>query len=151
VVFSRTFIPLSLLLAVWLAVSVNFAIDALGHSRRARGAVRSWITHSIFTGPLWGVSLGLLTMVLVGSALRLTPGDDILELSGVLGALAGLSHLFLDSLTEGGVFLWRRKRIALAHIGNGNILLNSVFSFLGILLVVAAAYGLVGWPPIFFH
>ena len=143
--------PFSLLLAVWLAVFVNFAIDVLGHSRRARGPVRSWITHSVFTAPLWGVGLALLTVVFVGGALRLTPGADILELSGMLGALAGISHLFLDSLTEGGVFLWRRKRIALAHFGNGNILLNSALSFLGILLVIATAYALIGQPPFLFH
>jgi hypothetical protein len=140
-----------MLLAVWLAVFVNFAIDAVGHSRQARGPVRSWITHSVFTAPLWGLSLALLTVVFVSGALQLTPGDDILVLSGMLGALTGISHLFLDSLTEGGVFLWRKKRIALAHIGNGNILLNSAFSFLGILLVIAAAYDLIGRPPIFFH
>lgn len=151
VVFFGAFLPVSLLLAVWLSFSVNFVIDVLGHSKRARGPVRSWTTHSVFTAPLWGASPGVLTAAFVAGTLQLAPADDLLELSAVLGALAGLSHLFLDSLTEGGVFLWRRRRIALAHLGNGGVLLNATFSFLGILLVVAAGYGLLGPTSIIFR
>ncbi len=54
-----------------------------------------------------------------------------------LGIVLAYSHLLLDALTEGGVYLWRR-RIALAHLRYNNLILNGAFAALGVLLVFAA-------------
>jgi len=43
----------------------------------------------------------------------------------------------LDVLTEGGVYLGRR-RVALAHLRYDNVILNGAFAFIGVLLILAA-------------
>jgi hypothetical protein len=49
------------------------------------------------------------------------------------------SHLFLDSLTQAGVF-FARHRIALAHRRYDSILANSLFILLGVDLLVLALF-----------
>jgi len=133
---SQVYLPASLFLAVWLAITVNFMIDALGHSRRSDRPVRSWITHSVLTAPVWGGSIGFLTSCIVFALLQSVPSDEVLAFSVGLGVLLSYSHLLLDSLTEGGIFLGR-GRMAITHFRNGNLLLNALFSVLGILLALA--------------
>jgi len=140
----RAFWPSSLLLGAWLAVSTGFVIDALGHSGREGMSVRSWATHSVLTAPLWGAFIGLSTPLVATSLLRVTPDVRLLGFSALLGVLAAYSHLLLDSLTEGGVFALRH-RIAIAHFGNNNLVLNSAFSLFGIVLCLAGL-GFVSIP-----
>jgi len=133
---TRFHLPVSLLLGAWLGVSTSFAIDAVGHTKRNGRKVRSWTAHSIFTAPLWGASLGLLTIAISTKLTGVALGDELLVFSTAMGVLAGYSHLLLDSLTEGGIYLGR-KRAALAHFRNSNLVLNSVFVVLGVLLALA--------------
>jgi hypothetical protein len=130
------FLPFSLLFAVWLALSTNFAIDAVGHSMKSGRTARSWTTHSVFTAPLWGATIGFLTIAVPANLLHYAPTTDLQYFSVAVGALASYSHLLLDSLTEGGVYLGR-SRIALAHFSNNNFLLNSCFILLGVLLGIS--------------
>jgi hypothetical protein len=88
--------------------------------------------------PLWGVSISLLSVVIPTRFLgnyELTAG--FLVFSASVGVLASYSHLLLDSLTEGGVYLGG-GRIAIAHFRNGGFLLNSCFILLGLLMLASA-------------
>ena len=53
----------------------------------------------------------------------------------IMGVLVSEEHLLLDSLTQAGVYSWRR-RIAIAHFRYDNVALNLGFALLGILLIV---------------
>jgi Protein of unknown function (DUF1286) len=126
-------------LVVWLALATNKLIDALGHRTSRDGLpVRSFWTHSIFTAPIWCISAALvsfylLDVLLLGQAM----GAPQTLFAAGLGLVLAYSHLLLDALTEGGVFLGR-KRIALAHLRYNNPILNGVFAALGLMLVFAA-------------
>jgi hypothetical protein len=56
-----------IILAVWLAFAVNRVIDGIGHTFKNTPygdlPVRSWITHSVFTAPLWGAAVGLASIL----------------------------------------------------------------------------------------
>jgi hypothetical protein len=131
------YLPLSLLLGAWLGACIGFVIDILGHSPRGNRQVRSWVTHSLVTAPLWGVLLGVATTFVLTNPLPPMSMNPLLELSIVLGIVAAYSHLLLDALTEGGVYGVGRRRVALAHFGNDNLLLNWSFILLGIVLASA--------------
>lgn len=125
-----------LVLAVWLAFATNELIDVLGHVKRGGMPVRSFWTHSVITAPVWGVaaafvSAHLLDMIL-GQAMTISQALFV----GGLGVLLACSHLMLDALTEGGVYLGRR-RVALAHLRYDNVILNGAFTAVGVLLVFA--------------
>jgi uncharacterized protein DUF1286 len=126
-----------LLLVVWLAFASNELIDALGHVTRRGVPARSSWTHSVFTAPAWGVAAGVLSArtldLITGQAFSASQALLAIE----LGAVIGFSHLLLDALTEGGVFL-RGRRVALAHMRYDNPVLNGAFSALGLLLALAA-------------
>ena len=130
---------LHLLLVVWLALAANELIDALGHGARGDVPVRSFWTHSVFTAPAWCVTAAIFSIyvadVITGQALT---AYHVLFAAG-LGIVLAYSHLFLDALTEGGVYLGRR-RVALAHLRYDNPILNGAFVALGLLLVFAAFY-----------
>ena len=125
-----------LLLAGWVALSTGFVIDALGHSRRGGRSVRSWTTHSVVTAPLWGASIGLVTVLALSVFLHGFQEGPLLGFAALLGVASGYSHLLLDSMTEGGVYGLRR-RVALAHHGNRNPVLNLAFLLLGVVLGLA--------------
>ncbi len=127
----------SLVLVFWLTVSINKLIDILGHRSKDGYAVRSYWTHSVFTAPIWGISVALgsvyLYDFLVGQQTSLS--QAIIAVG--LGATLAYSHLLLDALTEGGIFFGRR-RIALAHMRYDNPILNGLFVISGLSLVLAA-------------
>ncbi len=131
-------VPYSLLV-VWLAFATSEAIDLLGHVNRGGRPMRSFVTHSIFTAPLWGVAVALSSLYLMDLATGRVATTDELSMVAGLGAVLAYSHLFLDAFTEGGVYYWRR-RLALAHLGNNNEVLNGVFAGLGVLLIAVAFY-----------
>lgn len=130
---------LHLLLVVWLALVANELIDALGHGARDGVPVRSFWTHSVFTAPAWCVAAAIFSIyaadVITGQALTAL---QVLFAAG-LGTVLAYSHLFLDALTEGGVYLGKR-RVALAHLRYDNPILNGAFVALGLLLVFAVFY-----------
>jgi hypothetical protein len=53
------------------------------------------------------------------------------------GAFVAIGHLFLDSLTQAGVYYWKH-RMAIAHFRYDNPALNGTFVLLGLGLVVLA-------------
>ncbi|MEM4098960.1 MAG: DUF1286 domain-containing protein [Candidatus Micrarchaeaceae archaeon] len=127
-VFS-TGIATSVILSLVLAFATNRIIDA-GHTQKHGYPTRSYITHSIFTAPIWGLLVGLAISTIVLFAFHV----NILFLGAVSGILIAYAHLFLDAPTEGGVFFWR-KRIALAHFRYNNALANGFAILVGILLL----------------
>jgi hypothetical protein len=78
------------------------------------------------------VSARLLDIVL-GQAMTTPQAVFVAE----LGAILAYSHILLDALTEGGVYIGRR-RVALAHLRYDNLILNGTFTGLGVLLVFAS-------------
>ena len=127
-------VDLRLVVAVTLSLLINPVIDELGHVVRRGFIARSPVTHSVFTAPLWGAAVGYL-LGLAASELGMIVMNmwAILIIAGVVIASA---HLFLDALTERGVY-FLTKRIALAHFKTGNGLLNGLFFTVGLLLMIA--------------
>lgn len=130
-----TTVPL-LLLAVWLAFATNELIDVLGHFKRGGMPVRSFWTHSVITAPVWGVAAAFVSAYLLDEILGQGMTFSQALFVGGLGIVFACSHLLLDALTEGGVYLGRR-RLALAHMRYDNPILNGIFTALGVLLVFA--------------
>lgn len=124
-------VDLRLSLAVVLSILVNLVIDELGHVMHGEFVARSPFTHSVVAAPLWGgmVGYGLWT---IGVGLGLA-GASLQAVFVVSGVVVACSHLLLDSLTERGVFLLT-DRVALAHFGSGNVVLNSIFLVSGMFL-----------------
>lgn len=121
----------SAILVVWLSFVVNFLIDALGHSRGKTGnPSRTLLTHSVFTAPLWGAASGYLTVYALSRVEGPSTDTTYLALWTAVGAFIAFGHLFLDSLTQAGVYYWR-SRIAIAHFAYDNPLLNAGFILIG--------------------
>ncbi len=120
--------PVGLLIALWLSLSVNRLID-YGHVLRNGVPSRSWTTHDVFTAPVWGLAVGILTFY----GLRYI--SIALPVVILMGVVSALSHLLLDSLTEGGVFVLGRRK-ALAHYRYNSLWLNGAFAFAGMLFLV---------------
>jgi len=130
---------LSFFVALWLTFAVNTLIDVFGHTRKNDIPIRSFITHSVFTAPLWGAALGIATIVLPYSLFNLS-ADSAFELLGAgLGVTIAYAHLLLDAFTQAGVYLGRR-RIAIAHMSYDNTALNLAFIVLGLLLLAVALF-----------
>jgi Protein of unknown function (DUF1286) len=125
-----------LVLVVWLAFATNELIDALGHVTRGGRPVRSFWTHSVFSAPVWGIAAALVSTYTLDIVLGQAMATPQALLAGGLGIVFAYSHLLLDAVTEGGVYLGRR-RVALAHLRYDNLVLNGAFTALGMLLVFA--------------
>jgi len=128
--------PAFLILVVWLAFATNQLIDILGHVTKGGRPVRSFWTHSVFTAPLWGIGVALVSAYLLDTIAGEAMSTSQAVFIGGLGIFIAYSHLLLDALTEGGVYLGRR-RVALAHFRYDNLILNGAFTALGVLLVFA--------------
>jgi hypothetical protein len=126
-----------LLLVAWLAFATNELIDVMGHANRDGRPVRSFWTHSVFTAPVWGVAAALVSAYVLDAVLGQAMTTSQALFAGAIGFVFAYSHLLLDALTEGGVYLGRR-RVALAHLRYDNSILNGVFTALGVILVFAA-------------
>jgi Protein of unknown function (DUF1286) len=131
--FSLPALPLSL----WISTFVNLFIDKLGHRRSGDHSVRSWSTHSIFTAPVWGATIGFASIWAVSRLVPLTPLLPTEAFWASLGAIIALGHLFLDSLTEGGIYRLK-DRMAIAHFRFDNLALNAGFTAFGLLLAVVS-------------
>ncbi|MGC8613199.1 MAG: DUF1286 domain-containing protein [Conexivisphaera sp.] len=132
--------------AIWLGILVNWLIDHGGHEVRGGIPRRTAVTHSVPGAVGVGVALGILpvaaVLVLVPSlaswlGTQPTAGPLFVLLAGLLGGLAGLSHLLLDALTEGGIY-YHGRRWALAHWRYDNAVANALFMFLGLVMTGAA-------------
>jgi len=110
-------------------------MDNLGHERKGYGTRRTWVTHSIFTASALGIVLGIL-LVFGFQYAKLPFSFVVFALQGFVSAL---SHLFLDSITEGGIFILT-KRFALAHFRYDNPFLNTGFALLGIFLLALSIF-----------
>jgi hypothetical protein len=128
---------LYLFLTLWLAFAINEAIDVFGHFTRGGVAVRSFWTHSLFTAPIWGVVVAVASIYLLDIIAGRTITTSQALFVAWLGATLAYSHLLLDALTEGGVYLGRR-RIAIAHLRYNNPALNGAFAAIGVLLALTA-------------
>ena len=124
-----------LLMAAWLSISVNFIIDVVGHVSHNGVSSRSWVTHSVFTAPIWGGLVGGFTVAAICVVLALRPNWAYILFWAIVGAIIAIGHLALDSLTEAGVYFTRR-RVALAHFSYDNRLLNAGLGVAGICLAV---------------
>ena len=127
---------LYVLLVVWSALATNALVDVLGHVDRGGMSVRAFWTHSIFTAPLWGILVAVASLYFLDAIAGLAMTALQAVLAAGLGATLAYSHLLLDALTEGGVF-FARRRIALAHLRNNNLVLNTAFAGMGVVLVLA--------------
>lgn len=126
--------PSILVLVVWLAFATNELIDVLGHVKRGGRPARSFWTHSVFTAPVWGIAAAFTSAYLLDIILGQAMTTSQTLFVGGLGIVLTSSHLLLDALTEGGVYLGRR-RVALAHMRYDNLIINGAFTGLGVLLV----------------
>ena len=120
-----------ILIAVWLSFSVNRIIDLLGHSRSGTPS-RTRLTHSVFTAPVWGILVALVSRYVVS---LLSPAPQLaMPVWVAVSLLIAMGHLFLDSMTQAGVFRWR-SRIAIAHFAYDNAFVNVSFILVGIALI----------------
>ena len=125
------------LLQIVVLSFVNIVIDYFGHSTY-RGLRRTPTTHSpvsatiiggiygavfFFILPYFGVVTNLLFMVLGG-------------------IIAAWTHLFLDSMTFSGIFVFK-KRAAIAHFKNG--LIDVPFLIISFVLILYMLGLTVGW------
>ncbi len=122
--------------SVWLSISVNYAIDLLGHSNRGHPS-RTRLTHSVFTAPFWGASISFVSVVIFAWLTSSKTEVQTIMLWAVAGALVALGHLFLDSLTQAGVYYWKH-RMVIAHFRYDNPALNGSFALLGLGLIILA-------------
>ncbi len=138
---SRTSLPplLGLLLVAWLSLAINWVIDILGHTRSGGIPVRTFVTHSIFTAPLWGGLVGAATTVVPRSVSNIDVSPTVTLLAITIGVMIACVHLFLDSFTEVGVYL-RRGRIAIAHFRYNNPLINLSFMIIGAFFLIISFF-----------
>ena len=140
-----------LAVAVWLGLATNYVIDKGGHEVRNGVRRRTAATHSLpgalGIGAAVGVVPALILLLLIESGSGTSVGISLgaaaalaLIMAG-LGAIAGLSHLFLDALTEGGIY-YHGHRWALAHWRYDNPGANALFALLGLLALGAAVSAL---------
>ena len=113
-------------IAIIQSIIVNYIIDRLGH----RGGVRLPNTHS----PTGASVIGLLTTPL--AMLAKVTVINVLAVA-LIGVLAGLSHLLLDSMTENGIYI-KRRRWAISHFRFNDRVLNQVFMIVGLVMLVIA-------------
>jgi len=127
----------SVVMALWLSLAINYLIDVVGHVSRSGRPTRTRITHSLLTAPFWGL---FVTFVSLAGMSLLPVLGSLPETAGVwalVGVLISVEHLFLDSLTQAGIYSWKR-RMALAHFSYDNAALNLGFALLGVLLILFA-------------
>jgi len=110
-------------------------MDHAGHERKGLTIRRTWVTHSVFTGSALGLFLGIL--LAFGFQYANLPFSFVIF--ALQGFVSALSHLFLDAITEGGIFIFT-KRFALAHFSYNNPFLNTGFALLGIFLFFLSLY-----------
>lgn len=89
-----------LLYSAVLSLTINAAIDGVGHRRAGSFAARTPATHEILSCSLFSLALGLLVWLPLGRIYGVAP-----EVSGILSILIGLSHLAGDLVTGAGIYV----------------------------------------------
>ena len=121
-------------MALWLTLATNYLIDVLGHRKRDGIPVRTMITHSVFTAPVWGFAVAAASASLPYSALNMPVDRMFLLVSVALGILLAYSHLLLDAFTEAGIFYFRH-RVALMNFSYNNPVVNLLCIAIGAVLL----------------
>ena len=134
---SHALMPGSIVMALWLSLSINYLIDMLGHVSRNGYPTRTRLTHSVLTAPILGAFVAAASLDAASLALGSRWVWEPLALWTFMGALVSEEHLFLDSLTEAGVYALKR-RIRIAQFDYDNMTLNIVFALLGVLLIAVS-------------
>ena len=134
---THTLISGSIMMALWLSLSINYPIDVLGHVSRNGNPMRTWLTHSVLTAPILGALVAAASLDATSRAFGSGPSWEPLALWTFMGTLVSEEHLFLDSLTEAGVYALKR-RIAIAQFNYDNMTLNIGFALLGVLLITVS-------------
>ena len=122
-----------------VSIFTNSVIDYLGHEIRGEYIVRTPTTHTVPRSIGWGL-LSSAPFAIVLYFLFHSPIELIL-VTFMDGAVAGLSHMLLDIFTEKGIYhkvngKWRR--IALAHFSYDNPFANGLAFLLGISMLFIA-------------
>ena len=112
---------------------VNYFIDA-GHCRKSYMRRRSFITHS-FLG-VWTSFTPLMIYVLIWVSGLYSLHTMFLNGLVVAGLIAYLTHMLLDSLTEGGIYLTPGRRVALAHLSYDGVADAATFFLTSLLAAV---------------
>ena len=131
-------------LLAWCGVPIsflaNYIIDGFGHTRRRWGrrlyVSRTPLTHT----PTHSAVAGALAAIPVAAALYFYSYPSLAPAAVALGAVAGLSHVFLDAFTEAGIFVKRGgtyRRAAIAHLTYNNAAANTSISILSLLVAAA--------------
>ncbi|BCU66572.1 hypothetical protein HS7_00090 [Sulfolobales archaeon HS-7] len=126
--------PFTLLLVLSVfSVAGNVLIDRLGHEVRGGYIRRTPRTHTLGRSVFWGILPAIpliLYAYLFNSYIAL-----VIFLSCVL---IGPLHIFLDSLTERGIYVrsgGRWRRFSLASFRYNNPVINGWFCLIGVLLL----------------
>ena len=139
-----TLIYLTVGLGMILAILIDSVIDKAGHKQiftYAHGIIQKRVplTHDIVSAPIIG---GFIGFIYGYAFMHLLKGIYVLEfldkypaIFAVAGILAALTHLFLDSLTEAGIFIFG-KRFRIAGFSYDNIPLNVLFWLLSLMLLL---------------
>jgi len=122
-----------------VSIFTNSVIDTLGHEIKGEYIARTPTTHTVPRSIGWGL-LSSAPFAIVLYYLFHSPIELIL-VTFMDGAVAGLSHMLLDIFTEKGIYhkvdgKWRR--IALAHFSYNNPFANGLAFLLGILMLFAS-------------
>ena len=123
------------------AAVVNIAIDMLGHEVRGGWPRRTAFSHSLF-GPLVYSTAFILPVLLA------PPREAAAAATSIL--VGSYSHLLLDAVTEGGIYLYwplSRKRWRIAGYRYNHPLLNSLAAVASAALLLAAVTARLGLPP----
>lgn len=153
----------SFVTVVWLGYLVNLIVDRAGHRRQLTKygeiPVRTSLTHSVTTAPVWGFLIGApsgagvyvatmyvhaFTFSLSELSIPVLIGFGIW--SGIMGVIVAYSHLFADSLTMAGIFV-NGHRWALAHFKYDNPGLNIGFIGLGVLMFYIGVNAIIPLVP----
>ena len=130
--------------AIVLSLVGNHVIDIYGHETGKDGIPeRTYHTHSKLRATIYGFIPAVIVYVFF-QHLRHINGNNLpvpqsLTFILIQGLLVGPSHLFLDSLTEGGVFVKRNgswQRQSIANFKYDNLFVNLTASLTGILCFV---------------
>jgi hypothetical protein len=137
----------ALVFAGVVSVLANSIIDYLGHEMVwVEGEYlpkRTPLTHTWFRSILWGsVATAIVTLLtyfaMHGSYYSYFQLRDLITLAIVCGVLVGPSHMFLDVLTEKGIYVKRNGRwvrYALAHFRYNDPVANNLATIVGIILI----------------
>jgi len=140
-------------LLAWCGVPIsflaNYIIDGFGHTRRRWGrrlyVSRTPLTHT----PTHSAVAGALAAIPVAASLYFYSYPSLAPAAVALGAVAGLTHIFLDAFTEAGIFVKRGgtyRRAAIAHLSYNNAAANTSISILSLLVVAAVLLQAPGLP-----